>query len=78
MLWTTPCKPLYRSQALDRTLTYPKGIVENLLVKVRNFIYTGDYVMLGMEEDKEVPISLGQPFLNTGGVLIDVRERKLT
>ena len=57
---------------VDRTLTYPQGIMENLLVKVRKFIFSADFVILDMGEDEEILIILGRPFLYTGWDLIDV------
>ena len=36
----------------DRSLTYPKGIIEDVLVKVDKFIFHVDFVVLDMEEDK--------------------------
>jgi len=55
-----------------KTLTYPRGIVENLLVKVGKFIFPTDFVILDMEEDEEIQIILRQPFLYIEGVLIDL------
>ncbi|XP_031106322.1 uncharacterized protein LOC116010969 [Ipomoea triloba] len=40
-------------------------------------LYTGDFVVLDIEEDAKVPIILGRPFLATAGALIDVRRGKL-
>ncbi|CAA0825284.1 Unknown protein, partial [Striga hermonthica] len=54
------------------------GIVEDVLVKVEGFIFPADFVVLDMEEDKEVPLILGRPFLATGGALIDVKNGELT
>ncbi|CAA0841250.1 Unknown protein, partial [Striga hermonthica] len=65
-------------QMADRSLSYPKGIVEDVLVKVKGFIFPADFVVLDMEEDKEVPLILGRPFLATGGALIDVKNGELT
>ena len=62
----------------DRTLTYPRGIVENLLVKVGKFIFPADFVILDIEEDEKIPIILGRPFLNTGDAVIEVRKGRLT
>ncbi|RDX72474.1 hypothetical protein CR513_48037, partial [Mucuna pruriens] len=31
-----------------------------------------------MDEDEDIPITLGRPYLNTRGILIDVKHRKLT
>ena len=47
-------------------------------MKVDKFIFPADFVILDMEEDAEVPIILGRPFLATGRTLIDVQDGKLT
>ncbi|KAI4365742.1 hypothetical protein MLD38_021704 [Melastoma candidum] len=39
-------------QLADRSYTYPKGIVEDVLVKVDRFIFTADFVILDYEEDR--------------------------
>ncbi|XP_031378355.1 uncharacterized protein LOC116193748 [Punica granatum] len=65
-------------QLADRSIKYPKGIVENVLVKVDKFIFPVDFIVLEMEEDREVPMILGRPFLATGKALIDVEQGKLT
>ncbi|XP_022897557.1 uncharacterized protein LOC111411238 [Olea europaea var. sylvestris] len=65
-------------QLADRSITYPKGIIEDVLVKVDKFIFPVDFVVLDMEEDEKVPMILGRPFLATGRALIDVQEGKLT
>ena len=72
-------KPISVSlQLADRSVTYPNGIVEDVLVKVDKFIFPVDFIVLDMEEDREVPLILGRPFLATGKALIDVHEGKLT
>ena len=64
-------------QLEDRSLTHPYGIIEDVFVKVENFIFPADFIILDMEEDKEVPIILGRPFLATGQALMDVQKREL-
>ncbi|PIN14790.1 DNA-directed DNA polymerase [Handroanthus impetiginosus] len=64
-------------QLADRSLTYPKGVIEDILVKVDKFIFLADFVVLDMEVDSEVPIILGRPFLATGRTLIDVQKDEL-
>ena len=59
-------------------MTYPQGIIEDVLVKVDKFIIPMDFVVLEMEEDMEVPIISGRPFIATGQGLIDVKNRELT
>ena len=39
-------------QKADRSLTFLKGIIEDVLVKVDKFIFLVDFVVLEMEEDK--------------------------
>ncbi|KAJ8899464.1 hypothetical protein K2173_018438 [Erythroxylum novogranatense] len=65
-------------QLADRSIRYPIGIVEDLLVKVGKLIIPTNFVVLEMEFDLQVPKILGRPFLATGGALIDVTEGKLT
>ncbi|XP_038890428.1 uncharacterized protein LOC120079986 [Benincasa hispida] len=65
-------------QLANRTIKYPEGKIEDVLVKVDNFIFPANFIILDYEADKEVPIILGRPFLATGKVLIDVHKRELT
>lgn len=36
-------------QMADRSLTYPRGVIEDVLVKVDKFIFPVDFVVLDME-----------------------------
>ena len=65
-------------QMVDRSLTFPKGIVEDVLVKVDKFIFPMDFVVLDTKEDRAAPMILGRPFLATGQSLINVKNRELT
>ncbi|XP_075499215.1 uncharacterized protein LOC142537595 [Primulina tabacum] len=65
-------------QLADRSLTYPCGIVEDVLVKVDKFIFPADFVILDMEEDHDTPLIFGRPFLANGRALIDVDKGELT
>ncbi|KAJ0870421.1 putative retrotransposon gag domain, aspartic peptidase domain superfamily [Helianthus annuus] len=56
----------------DKSVKYPRGVVENLLVKVDRFVFPADFVVLDMEADEKVPLIFGRPFLNTAKALIDV------
>ena len=47
-------------------------------MKVDKFIFPVDFIVLGFEADKKVPIMLGRPFLATGKTLIDVQKGELT
>ena len=61
-------------QMADFSVTYPQSILKDVLMKVDNFIF----IMLEMEEDKEVPIILGRSFLATGQAVINVKNGELT
>ena len=65
-------------QMADRSLTFPKGIIEDVLVKVDKFIFLMDFVVLDMEEDRVAPIILGRSFLTTRQTLINVKNGELT
>ena len=65
-------------QMADRSMAQPKGILEDVLVKVGKFIFPVDFVIMQMEEDTQVPLLLGRPFLATGAALIDVQKGELT
>ena len=64
-------------QLVDRSLKHPRGVIEDVLVKVDKFIFSVDFIVLKMEEDKEIPIILGRPFLATRRAMIDVQKREL-
>ena len=53
-------------QMANRSLTFSKGIIEDVLVKVEKFIFPMDLVVLDVEEDKAAPIVLRRPFHATG------------
>ena len=61
----------------DRSVKIPKGIVEDVLVKVDKFYYLVDFVVLDTEPiasgPNHVPIILGRPFLATSNAIINCR-----
>ncbi|XP_012857722.1 PREDICTED: uncharacterized protein LOC105977005, partial [Erythranthe guttata] len=61
----------------DRSFTHPLGIVEDVLVKVDKFILPADFLVLDIEEDENIPLILGRPFLAIGRSIIDVGKREL-
>ena len=62
----------------DRTLAQPEGILEDVLIKVGKFIFLVDFMVIDIEEDKQVPLPLGRPFLATEAALIEVKKGELT
>ena len=65
-------------QMVDRSMAQPEGILEDVLVKVGKFVFPVDFVVMKMEEDTQIPLLLGRPFLATGAALIDVQKGELT
>ncbi|XP_074374060.1 uncharacterized protein LOC141714440 [Apium graveolens] len=65
-------------QLADRSIKYLLGVLEDILVKVDKFVILCDFVVLEMNEDVDIPIILGRPFLATAGTNIDVKSGKLT
>ena len=52
-------------------------MIEDVLVKVDKFIFPANFIILDMDEDKEIPIILGRPFLAIGRAMIDVQQGEL-
>ena len=61
----------------DRSVKIPKGIVEDVLVKIDKFYYPVDFVVLdtapSSNEPNHVPIILGRPFMATANAIINCR-----
>ncbi|GJR41506.1 putative reverse transcriptase domain-containing protein [Tanacetum coccineum] len=66
------------AELADRTVKYPKGIAENVLVGIGKFVFLVDFIILDMPKDIKVPLILGRPFLSTAHAKIDVFKRKIT
>ena len=65
-------------QMAGRSMAQLEGILEDVLVKVGKFIFPVDFFIMKMEEDTQVPLLLGRPFLATEAALIDVQKGELT
>ncbi|CAN6711772.1 unnamed protein product [Malus baccata var. baccata] len=65
-------------QLADRSITYPRGVIKDVIVKVDNLYLPTDFMVLDMDEDLTTPIILGRPFLATTRTLIDVEAGTLT
>nr|GFB81038.1 reverse transcriptase domain-containing protein [Tanacetum cinerariifolium] len=62
----------------DRSITRPKGVPEDVFVKVEMFHFPTDFVVVDFEADPQVPLIVGRSFLRTGRALIDVYEEEIT
>ncbi|XP_073120642.1 uncharacterized protein [Henckelia pumila] len=57
----------------DGSIKYPRGVVENVLVKIDKLIFPVDFFILDMDKDCEVPLILGRPFLAASRALVELR-----
>nr|GEV79828.1 DNA-directed DNA polymerase [Tanacetum cinerariifolium] len=62
----------------DRSITHPKGVAEDVFIKVGKFHFPTNFVVVDFEADPGVPLILGRSFLRTGHVLIDVYGEEIT
>nr|GEV42058.1 DNA-directed DNA polymerase [Tanacetum cinerariifolium] len=62
----------------DRSITRPKGVAEDVFIKVGKFYFPTDFVVIDFEADLRVPLILGRSFLRTGRALIDVYGEEIT
>ena len=63
-------------QLPDRSIKRPRGILEDVLVKVGKFILPADFIVLDMEEapiPSPLPIILEKPFMRTANTKICVK-----
>nr|GEV68471.1 reverse transcriptase domain-containing protein [Tanacetum cinerariifolium] len=62
----------------DRSIPRPIGVAEDVYVKVGNFYFSADFIVVDFDADPRVPLILERSFLKTGRALIDVFEGELT
>ncbi|XP_042059681.1 uncharacterized protein LOC121804225 [Salvia splendens] len=63
-------------QLADRSCIHSEGILEDVIVKVNNFLYPADFFVIKMTEPaakESSGVLLGRPFLSTASTIIDVR-----
>ena len=64
-------------QLADRSVKTPRGIIEDVLVKVDKFYFPVDFLVLDMEPvldpSRQIPVILGRPFLATAHAYINCR-----
>nr|GEW79455.1 reverse transcriptase domain-containing protein [Tanacetum cinerariifolium] len=65
-------------ELVDRSITHPKGVAEDVFVKVGKFHFLTDFVVVDFEADPRVPLILRRSFLRTSRALIDVYGEEIT
>lgn len=63
--------------ATRQSISYPQGKIDDVLVEVDKFSFTDDFIIVDFNDDEEIPILLGRPFVSTGRMLINVGSKWL-
>jgi hypothetical protein len=66
-----------RLQLIDQSLCYPKGVLEDAIIRVGQSYVLVDFVILEIGGDKRAPIILGRPFLSTAKAIIYADSAKI-
>ena len=65
----------------DCSTRFPRGMVEDILIKVEEFIFPVDFIVQETQGvlyiENEIPVILGRPFPTTLNALINYRDGKL-
>ncbi|XP_070047463.1 uncharacterized protein [Nicotiana tomentosiformis] len=64
-------------QLADQMPITLEGIVEDVLVWVDKFVFSVDFIVVNIEDNKDVPLILGRLYLATGRAILDIHDRKL-
>ncbi|XP_006577646.1 uncharacterized protein LOC114405183 [Glycine soja] len=59
-------------QPVDHSIKRPYGVVEDVLVKLHHFTFPVDFVIIDIEEDTDIPLILGRPFMLTANCVVDM------
>ena len=59
-------------------IRYPEGVVERLMIKVKNTYILVDFVVLDMEGDLGIPLILGHPLIKDTNARIDVGKGRIS
>ncbi|KAM7488802.1 hypothetical protein LguiB_026286 [Lonicera macranthoides] len=64
-------------QLADRSVKFPRGVIEDVLIQVETFYFPVDFVVLDTQPvqntNGQIPVILGRPFLATANALINCR-----
>nr|XP_027067429.1 uncharacterized protein LOC113693041 [Coffea arabica] len=68
-------------QLVDRINAYPDGLVEDVLVKVNELVFSANFYVFDMDDDHSpdpLPLLLGRPFFSTTQTKIDINKGTLS
>ena len=62
-------------QLADRSITRPYGVIGDVLVWVKHLIFLTDFVVMDIEEDADIPLIMGRPFMSTAICVVDMGKK---
>lgn len=65
-------------QLADHCLVHPIGVLEDLLVQVKNLVFLADFFIMEIESEGAQMILVGRSFLKTSRTKIDVHSGSMT
>ena len=77
-IWEVRVKRAVIIQLAHRLTKFPRGVVENVLIRICEFIYIVDFVVLETEQTaNQIPVILWLTFLATFNALINLRNKMM-
>ena len=64
-------------QLADRSITRPYGVIEDVFVKVKHLIFPADFIVIDIEDDANILLILGRPFMSTARLMVDMGKKIL-
>ena len=64
-------------QLADRSITRPYGVIEDVLVKVKHLIFPTDFIVIDIEDDANILLILGRPFMSIVSCMVDMGKKIL-
>ena len=52
-------------------------MIGDVLVKVKHLIFPADFVVIDIEEDADILLILGRPFMSTASCVVDMGKKML-
>nr|GEV12141.1 reverse transcriptase domain-containing protein [Tanacetum cinerariifolium] len=77
-IWKKLSLPELTPTRMTRSITRPKGVTEDVFVKVGKFHFPTDFLVVDFEADPRAPLILGRSFLRTGRALVDIYGEEIT
>jgi len=64
-------------QLADCSIKRPYGVIKDVLVKVKHLIFPAHFIVICIEEDADIPLILGRPFMSTASCMVDMGKKIL-